>query len=298
MSSRGITNNVTEISLATRGSADAIVILTLVCFCCFLYSIVVILHIILATPHLRDNARYLLFAHMLVNDTIYLVTGLLLFLGAWYLIYLPVPFCYFTYTVATSTYRVTPYNLAVMSLERYVAISFPLRHAEFCTVKNATVAIVVIWTVALIPNLADFITISSAFGKLRPMVCSQGALSVTPEQNTIRTLTFTISFSLVALIILFTYVKVLLVAKSIGSGKSSAIKASKTVMLHAFQLLLCMTSLLSSITERYPFNSIFLLTVSTFLLFTCLPRFLSPLIYGLRDEMIRKNIMKLHSVKH
>eukprot|EP00079_Xenopus_tropicalis_P013662 XP_002942568.3 PREDICTED: alpha-1A adrenergic receptor-like [Xenopus tropicalis] len=288
---------VTLIWPQTNRGSIAIVILTLVCFCCFLYSIIVILHIILATPHLRDNTRYLLFAHMLVNDTIYLVTGLLLFLGAWYLIYLPVPFCYFTYTVATSTYRVTPYNLAVMSLERYVAISFPLRHAEFCTVRNATVAIVVIWTVALIPNLADFITISSAFGKLRPMVCSQGALSVTPEQNTIRTLTFTISFSLVALIILFTYVKVLLVAKSIGSGKSSAIKASKTVMLHAFQLLLCMTSLLSSITERYPFNYISLLTVSTFLLFTCLPRFLSPLIYGLRDEMIRKHFIRIHSVR-
>ncbi|OCT93365.1 hypothetical protein XELAEV_18016434mg, partial [Xenopus laevis] len=288
--SRGISNNVTEISLATRGSADSIVFLTLFCFCCFLYSIVVILRIIYVTPHLRDNARYLLFAHMLVNDTVYLVTGLLLFLGAWYLIYLPVPFCYFTYTVATSTYRVTPYNLAV--------ISFPLRHAEFCTVRNTTVAIVVIWTVALIPNLADFITISSSFGKLRPMVCSQGALSVTPEQNTIRTLTFTINFSLVALIILFTYIKVLLVAGKIGSGKSFAIKASKTVMLHAFQLLLCMTSLLSSITERYPFNTILILTVSTFLLFTCLPRFLSPIIYGLRDEVIRKNVMKLYSVKY
>ncbi|OCT93364.1 hypothetical protein XELAEV_18016433mg [Xenopus laevis] len=275
-----------------------LVVLTLLCFSCFLYTITVILHVFFSSPHLKDNVRYLLFAHMLINDTAYLVSGLFLFLAAIYTLYLPLPACYFVFTVASVTFRVTPYNLAIMSLERYVAICFPLRQGELVTVRKGVAAIGGMWTLGLIPNLADFITFSPFIGMLQPIVCSQGALTVRPEQGTIRFYTYTLTFTLVALVILFTYYKVLMVARSIGSNKSSALKASKTVMLHAFQLLLYMTSLLSSMVETFPFNFITYLPISSFLLFTCLPRFLCPLIYGLRDEVIRKYVKKLHSPKH
>uniref|UniRef100_A0A803KCD6 G-protein coupled receptors family 1 profile domain-containing protein n=1 Tax=Xenopus tropicalis TaxID=8364 RepID=A0A803KCD6_XENTR len=274
-----------------------LVVLTLLCFMCFLYTVAAILHIFCTSPHLRENARYVLFAHMLINDTTYLASGLFLFLGAIYGLYLPVSFCYFLYTVGTVTFRVTPYNLAVMSLERYVAICYPLRQGQLVTVRKGVAAIAGMWTLGLIPNLADFITFSPYFEKFPPIICTQGTLTVRPEQSTIRLYTLTLTFALVALVILFTYVKVFLVARSIGSDKSSALKASKTVMLHAFQLLLCMTSLLASLVETYPFNFIKYLPLSSFLLFTCLPRFLCPLIYGLRDEKIRKYVKKMHSAK-
>ncbi|OCT96399.1 odorant receptor 131-2 [Xenopus laevis] len=299
--SRAISNNATDALAQDKivlNVKTGLVVLTLICFSCFLYTIIVLLHIFFSSPHLKDNVRYVFFAHMLMNDTVYLVSSLFLFLGAIYKQYIPVPACYLVYTVATVTFRVTPYNLAVMSLERYLAICFPLRQGELVTMRKAVAAIGGMWTLGLIPNLADFITFSPFIGMLQPVVCSQGALTVRPEQGTIRFYTYILTFTLVALVILFTYVKVLLVARSIGSNKSSALKASKTVMLHAFQLLLCMTSLLSSMVDTYPLNYIKYLPLSSFLLFTCLPRFLCPLIYGLRDEVMRKYVKKMYSAKH
>ncbi|OCT96398.1 odorant receptor 131-2 [Xenopus laevis] len=299
--SRAIYNNDTDALAQDKTVLNVktgLVVLTLICFSCFLYTIIVLLHIFFSSPHLKDNVRYVLFAHMLINDTVYLVSSLFLFLASIYKQYIPVPACYLVYTVATVTFRVTPYNLAVMSLERYLVICFPLRQGELITMRKAVAAIGGMWTLGLIPNLADFITFSPFIGMLQPVVCRVSALTVRPEQDTIRFYNDIFTFTLVALVILFTYTKVLMVARSISSDKLSALKASKTVMLHAFQLLLCMTSLLSSIVFANVFNYATYLPLASFLLFTCLPRFLCPLIYGLRDKVMGKYVKKMYSAKH
>ncbi|XP_073473947.1 odorant receptor 131-2-like [Aquarana catesbeiana] len=268
------------------------------CICFFIYFILVLLMVYFATPHLRENARYILFAHMLINDAVYLSLGLFLCLGFVFLLYVPLPICYILVTCATATFQITPYNLAIMALERYVAICFPLRHIMLCTARRSYFAIATMWFVGWLPNVADFIVLISSFEVKylsQNILCKRQSVHVLAAQNTIHLCTLTMSFILVSLVILFTYIKVMLIAHKTGSGKSSASKAGRTLILHAVQLFLCLLSLTSSFSETYRGDYFFIVIMLNFLLFTCVPRLLSPLIYGIRDEVFSKSIRKMYS---
>ncbi|KAM4702125.1 odorant receptor 131-2-like [Discoglossus pictus] len=303
--STALYSNITEApgsrNMITVIVKSAVLIAMLICFFFFLYFITIILRIYFTRPDVRENSRHVLFCHMIINDTVFIIIGLCLYVASVYFIFLPVPICYIILTISTSTFRVTPYNLAAMSLERYVAIIFPLKHLQLCTVRRTSIVIAVVWMLGLMPNIADFIALNSLVEKefySLNVVCKSVIITKTPVQNTIQLLSIIITFILVGLIILYTYLKVILVARKIGSGTSSATKAAKTIMLHAFQLLLCLTSLTSSFTEPYIQNSMQFMSMINFLLFMFLPRFLSPLIYGIKDNVFGKHLRKLWSTKY
>ncbi|KAM4796228.1 odorant receptor 131-2-like [Rhinophrynus dorsalis] len=303
VNSTALVGNMTQLSTSSNKMADNVrtffFTLLLLCYCFYLYFMVGMTNVFFTSHHIRENARYMLFAHMLITDSLYLFLGLFLMMAAVYVVYFPVPVCVLAFIFSAATATVTPYNLAVMSLERYVAVCFPLRHGGFCTEQKANKAIALMWVVGLIPNIADFIVMTSVaqnnffFLNVR---CIPVTFLKHPVQNTIRTLNYILTFSLVALIILYTYMKVMLVARKFGSGKSTASKAGKTVMLHAIQLLLCMSSFLAMLTEQYLKEYISFLLSINFLLFMCLPRFLSPFIYGIKDEVFSKHIKKMYSI--
>ncbi|XP_075706093.1 uncharacterized protein LOC142740479 [Rhinoderma darwinii] len=297
-------NNVTQMSIFASKMNDIMKIvfltLTIFCFCLYLYFMAVLLIVYFTTPHVRDNARYILFAHMLINDTLYLIVTLFLLFAHRFNVYNQVSICYFTLTLATTTFRVTPYNLAAMAFERYIAICFPLRHAILCTAKLTYSVMVVMWFVGLLPCVADFVVLIHSVGKdffSQYVLCKPEWLIVQPVQNTLRSSTYIGSLLLVALVILFTYIKVMLVARKSGSAKSSASRAGRTLILHTFQLMLCMMSLTSSVTESYQGDYISILIMANFLFFMCLPRLLSPLIYGIRDEVFSKCIKKMYFIQ-
>ncbi|XP_077307074.1 odorant receptor 131-2-like [Lithobates pipiens] len=274
------------------------IIITTFCFCFFIYFILVLLVVYFTIPHVRENARYILFAHMLINDTVCLSLALFLSMGVGLLIYIPLPICYILVTCATATFRITPYNLAFMALERYVAICLPLRHTMICTAQTSYVAIAAMWFFGWLPNVADFIVlISSVEIKYfsHNILCRQQSLLVLPVQNTIQFSTLIGSFILVSMVILFTYIKVMLIARKTGSGKSSASRAGRTLILHAVQLFLCLLSLTSSFSEMYRGEYNFLVGMLNFLMLMYLPRLLSPLIYGIRDKVFSKSIKRMYS---
>ncbi|KAM3933231.1 odorant receptor 131-2-like [Leptodactylus fuscus] len=275
-------------------------ILTFLFFFFFIYFIVVLLIVFFTTPHVQENTRYILFAHMLINDTLYLIMGLVLSVFYTYVRSVPMPICYVMVTLATITFKVTPYNLAAMALERYIAICFPLRYVMFCTTQRTYFVIAAMWFVGLLPNIADFTVLIVSVEKtffFEFLACRQESLIVQPLQSVIRSLSFIGSLFLVAFVILFTYIKVIIIARKTNSKSSSASKAGRTLLLHAIQLLLCLLSLTSSITESYNGEYVLILMAFNFLIFMCLPRLLSPLIYGIRDEVFSKYIKKMYSSK-
>ncbi|XP_072254724.1 odorant receptor 131-2-like [Pyxicephalus adspersus] len=287
-------SNVTE-GLIFDNTTDVIrvtiLILIVLSFIVFYHWLAMILYAYFTTPHLREMARYVLFVHMLVSDTLYLLTSFFLFVSSVYLFYMPVPWCYAFGTFTTSSFRVTPYNLAIMSIERYIAICNPLRHAVTCNVRWCKSMIALMWTLGLVPIVVDFIALNFSVNRdfySLYIVCNWLALSKNQIQSSIRSLVLIFSFSMVGLIILYTYIKVMLVAQKINSGKSSASKAGKTVLLHAFQLFLCMTSFFTALTDIYLRNEYAFLPSLNFFFFMCVPRFISPLIYGIRDNVFRK----------
>ncbi|KAM5180526.1 odorant receptor 131-2-like [Mantella aurantiaca] len=269
---------------------------TLTCYIIFFYFLGIMLCIYFTSTLARQEVRYLLFAHMLVVDFIFLFLSLFLFLASYFPVKFPAVFCYTVCTITTSTLEITPYNLAAMSLERYVAICFPLRHRELCTLQRTSIVIAIIWVTGLLPRAVDLIVLILSIKKTffsQNVVCDQGSFIVTSVQNIIKVVTYTSTFSLVGLIIIFTYIKIVLVAFRVGSGKSSVLKAGKTIILHAFQLLLCMSAFSYSIFGILFKDYIDLYAIINFCFFMCLPRFLSPFIYGMRDELFRKHIKKL-----
>jgi len=79
-----------------------------------------------------------------------------------------------------------------------------------------------------------------------------------------------------------------------AASKGSANKAQSTILLHGVQLLLCMLSYFT------PFMYIFInaffpvhrtkITFCIYLLTNIMPRLLSPLIYGVRDQKFMKQM--------
>ncbi|XP_040278460.1 odorant receptor 131-2-like [Bufo bufo] len=274
---------------------QSLIVLTFCSIVLYFYFMVLMLTIYFTNSSAREQARYVLFAHMLINDLVYLVTTLFLFLLSFYPVTFPVPFSYTVITMSSTTLKVTPYNLAIMCLERYIAICFPLRHGEFCTLKRTAIATGVIWTIGLIPNLGDLIILSLSVDRsffLLHVKCFRTALRFTTVQNSIRDFVYISTFSLVGLIILFTYIKIVMVALKVGSGKAFAAKAGKTVILHAFQLILCMTAFIYTLIEPLLKEYVSLLPIINFCFFMCLPRFLSPFIYGITDEFFRVHMKR------
>ncbi|XP_040278441.1 odorant receptor 131-2-like [Bufo bufo] len=269
-------------------------ITSLLCFTFFSYFIAIMLKVFFTTPHMQENPRYVLFVNMLINDTLFMISTNFIVVSYMNSIYFPIIVCFIIQSFFGTFFLVTPYNLAVMSLELYIAICFPLRHVQFCTPRRTKYAIAVIWAVGLSLSSINFITVIY-FAERNSYSLYElcGAIKIiSPIQNVVRAFNNILSFTMVALIIVFTYINVMLVARRVGSGRSSAIKAGKTVMLHAFQLMLCTASLISTVTETYVNNYMFYLIISNYVLFTCVPRFLSPVIYGVREEDFRKHIRK------
>ncbi|XP_073404495.1 odorant receptor 131-2-like [Dendrobates tinctorius] len=294
--------NFTEVSNKTNNQTAEIVrssllTLMLLSFCVFIYFGTIILHIFFTTPHVRENARYILFVHMLINDTLLLSVVIFLCLVVIYVVYIPVPICYALVTFSISAFRVTAYNLAIMSLERYFAICYPLRHAQVCTMQRSLLVMGVMWLVSITPLLPDFIAMCYSMPKnffSTSLICQWSTFAMNSFQVTLRSLMEITTFILVGLVILYTYVKVMVVARKIGSRRSTAFKAEKTVLLHAFQLGLCMTSFSSSFTNAYLRDYFYFIQITNCFVFMCIPRFISPLIYGVRDEVFRKYIRKMN----
>ncbi|XP_075119260.1 odorant receptor 131-2-like [Leptodactylus fuscus] len=269
----------------------------IISFSFFLCFITLVSNIFFKTPILRNSARYVLFVFLLLNDTLYLLLGFYLMLASIYSLHTPVPLCYILYTLSSAAFRVTPCNLAAMALERYVAICHPLQHMELCTPQRANVVFIGMCSLMLIPFLIEFFVMASSMTNIFKLylICRHENLIFNPIQNVIRSVALIFCFTSVGIVIVFTYVRIMQVAKKVTPQSSSAFKAGRTVMIHAFQVLLCTSALLTILTQSFSTKWPGILATVHFFVFTCLPRFLSPLIYGLRDELLRQLIKKSFS---
>ncbi|XP_077945800.1 odorant receptor 131-2-like [Gasterosteus aculeatus] len=109
-------------------------------------------------------------------------------------------------------------------------------------------------------------------------------------QGHLRSAISQVYFFIMFIAIVFCYVKIMQVAKAAsGEDKKSTWKGLKTVILHAFQLSLCLIQLCCPFIEAAVLQINFILYINVryfnYITFTLAPRCISPLVYGLRDEM-------------
>ncbi|XP_068174257.1 odorant receptor 129-1 [Antennarius striatus] len=263
-------------------------------FWVFLCCIAVMLHIFAWHRQFLETSRYILFAYMLINDTLQLLSSVLLFLFVMGQVKLALVFCIPLLFISTATFQNTPLILATMSLERYIAILYPLQRPAAWSSDRIWIIILSLWLVSCVsPFINHSMTkYDPAVDALStPILCKATVVNSSPIQAVFRAAVSVLFFAVVAVIILFTYVRILLETRKMRQDKASLSKAMHTVLLHGFQLLLCMLAFTSPITETLtvlhpnwlPEDIAFF----NYFCFILIPRFLSPLIYGLRDQSLR-----------
>ncbi|XP_056466402.1 odorant receptor 131-2-like [Gadus chalcogrammus] len=268
-------------------------------FSIFLFCIVLMLYIFSSNRHFMDSTRYILFASMLVNDALVMLSSVLLFLLAMGQLRFPIVFCAPLLFFSTASFLNTPLILATMSLERYVAIMYPLQCPPAWRSDRVWIILLCLWLISCVLPTVDF-SIAGARPGLdvlsTPVYCNLGVLNSSSSQNMFKVSLNGLFFGAVAVIILYTYIRILLETKKMRRDRSSVNKAMHTVLLHGFQLLLCLMSFTNPITERllllntyWPPSDIYFFTFFCFIL---IPRFLSPLIYGWRDKSLRDHMRK------
>nr|XP_015830215.2 odorant receptor 131-2 [Nothobranchius furzeri] len=272
-------------------------LLSTVSACVFLCINGTMLFTLRSKPVFRDTCRYILLYNLLLADTAHLVVTQLLFLLAVCRVRLTYPACGTIATIANLTGDISPLTLVVMSLEIYVAVCFPLRHASIITVKNTAVAIMAIWAITSMNNVnRGLFLIEYSFDNLETLLMEDHCTDIawfpsTPRDYYDKAYTCLVFVS-AGLAVIYSYTGVVVAARSASTDKASAHKARKTLLLHLIQLGLSLSSMI-----YYPLLIALARTVSQlvfvwvqnvfYVLFIILPRCLSSLVYGLRDQTIR-----------
>ncbi|XP_029990839.1 odorant receptor 131-2-like [Sphaeramia orbicularis] len=245
------------------------------------------------------NPRYILFIHLVVNDMIQLTTTINLFVLSYIFYKINASLCCMIITFAVFTTINSPLNLAVMAVECYIAICLPLRHAELCTVKKTYILIGWIWATSAVTTLPDVFLILAT----KPMqfffstiFCERDNLFRHPLSIKKRNVSYIIYLVGVWLFLFYTYFQIFFAAKAAKSAKGDAKKARNTILLHGFQLLLCILTyifhvVLQGLLYLFP-KSPLNVSFACYIIIQILPRLVSPIVYGLRDKTFRQHLKK------
>uniref|UniRef100_A0A3B5ADH1 Olfactory receptor-like protein OLF4 n=1 Tax=Stegastes partitus TaxID=144197 RepID=A0A3B5ADH1_9TELE len=240
-----------------------------------------------------ENPRYIMFICMVINDALQLTLITALYVVSYIFRKIHTSVCCLLVTVLTT--RSTPLILAGMAMERYISICFPLHYSQMCTVPRTLLLIGIILILTATPPISDLLItiVKEPPSFFRTTIFCDHSLLFRDRSIYYKNCVFDGTYLVfVALTLLYTYCKIMLTARAASTGLASVKRARNTVVLHGVQLLLCMLafvvpSLQAALISLFPRLSLEIRYIF-FLLVYIIPRFLSPVIYGFRDEQFRK----------
>lgn len=143
------------------------------------------------------------------------------------------------------------------AIERYIAICNPLRHAQICTVSKTYILIGLIWSLNAIQALPDLFVLLATQPQTffySNIFCFRDYVFNNPYMIEKRNVVYIIYLAFVGLTIVYTYIKIMFVAKSTSLDAG---KARSTIFLHGIQLLMCLLTFVGPflgklLTEMFP----------------------------------------------
>ncbi|XP_053363607.1 odorant receptor 131-2-like [Clarias gariepinus] len=266
----------------------------------FVYVNCLMIFTFLKKEAFREETRYILFAQTLFVDTAFILLMDLLSLGTYFQYQVNMGICSLCVLIENFFICCTALTLVAMCLERYVAICMPLRHAEISTSRTRLYGFFIIWSISSIIPAFSFIGYWAAAlpnTLFFSAVCTVEVTLTKEWQAHGRAAIYVMLFLFMVIIIFFTYFKIMIAARAASSEKKkSTNKSLRTVLLHGVQLFLCMMQFFTPYIEMafYKVEDMTLRNIkySNLIIFLFLPRSLSPLIYGLRDEIF------FHALRH
>ncbi|KAM9859255.1 uncharacterized protein ACBR49_008394 [Aulostomus maculatus] len=239
----------------------------------------------------NTSPRYILFIHLVINDMMQLFLSTLLHVISFTLHTVTVPLCLPLLITAVLTTHNTPLNLGSMAVECYVAICFPLRHGQICTVKRTYILMGLIWLVSassILPDLFILLATEPLHFFHSKVMCARDLVFRSAYSLKKRDISHIVCLVLVWLTLIYIYLRILCAARGAAVDLK---KTRNTILLHGFQLLLCM---LTYIRPMFEHSLIHLLPTQqtsirfvSYIITQILPRFISPAVYGLRDQTFR-----------
>ncbi|KAM6907107.1 odorant receptor 131-2-like [Xenentodon cancila] len=275
--------------------------MTLVPCCMFLFINGTMLFTLRSKPVFREACRYILLCNLLFADTVQLAQSQILYLLSIFRVMLTYPLCGIFFMIAKLTTEISPLTLVLMSVERYVAVCRPLRHAAIVTIRNTVAAVIIIWAFCLLNVLIQvLLLLEFPFEELESLqmrsFCSIDLMFLTPgSYNYDRGYTCFLFVS-AGVVTVSAYIGVVIAARSASADKASARKARNTLLLHLVQLGLSLSSTVQSplllfISQHIPLSVLLRIQNVFYVVIIILPRCMSSLIYGLRDQTIRPVLM-------
>ncbi|KAK1899998.1 Prolyl 4-hydroxylase subunit alpha-3 [Dissostichus eleginoides] len=184
------------------------------------------LRIFATNRHFLDNSRYILFAYMLINDTLQLLSSVILFLLVIGLVTFPTVYCVPLLLLSTFTFMNTTLILATMSLERYVAIIYPLQCPAAWRSDRIWIIILSIWFLSFIFPMIEYsigerdpaVDILST-----PVLCKPIYINSSPIQALFEAAVNILFFAVVSVVILFTYIQILLKTRKMRQDKVASL---------------------------------------------------------------------------
>uniref|UniRef100_A0A665TI32 Odorant receptor 131-2-like n=2 Tax=Echeneis naucrates TaxID=173247 RepID=A0A665TI32_ECHNA len=292
-----------EMSNATQlfglGFLERVMLSTLTTVACYFFLCinVILLFTLRSKLVFRETSRYILLYNLLFADTVQMALSQLLYILSACRIMLTYPVCGFLVMIANLTNEVSPLTLVVMSVERYVAVCYPLRHAAIITVRNTGVAILLVWTFCSLNVLTRVVLLLEfPFEELESLqmkdFCGTLVMFLGPLSDDYDRAYTCFVFLSASVAIICSYIGVIIAARSASTDKVSAHRARNTLLLHLLQLGLSLSStmhnsLLIAVSKIVTRTVLLRLLNVFYVSIIILPRCLSALIYGLRDKTIR-----------
>ncbi|XP_072547023.1 odorant receptor 131-2-like [Salminus brasiliensis] len=257
----------------------------------FVYINVLMLFTFYRKQAFRTETRYILFAHTLLTDVLFLLLTDLQVILAYSVVLMPVALCIPLCILTEVVNSCTPLTIIAMCVERYVAICMPLRHSAISTPSRTLNAILIIWIVSYIKPFVDiFILVATVPEEYfsEPTICQYEIMTPEHWHRAMRSSLYISDFAIILLIEFFCYLMIVRAARRASVDKKSAGKGLRTISLHMLQLILCTSEFVCPYIEagiiEEDMELYLAVRLFNFITFNVIARAVTPLVYGLRDE--------------